>query len=391
MRWKYYTPGEFPQEDAERDAVRARIDSWWAAFAAKLSELDRLFTNQVEWNLVAWMEQHLQSIEPRLLWEFGPGSAGGHRLVITPEADHHLRPLVDEILARAPSLSGWSFFPYRRAESVENMNHSVRGRTGVDPVFTGVALTPGAFNRIDLAFQFPQAFLDTRGGIARSQAFLAGESLLGEDLLTDWVGRLEAVAQAPQPLPPGAVRRAFMMLAAGQRANIAAQPFLDRLESLAWTEVDLKPKKAEDYLHRYDLLTAVTCAPDMWRNAHSGDLFWSGRFSRSGEIFCYLKMDRGGPIRRAAVGDRIKTEDALNAALRPGRLGCVIGGGSGRRYDYIDFALIDVTAAARVIREVLAQSPLETRRAWIQFFDHTLGAEWIGMRPDSPEPPMPPP
>ena len=204
------------------------------------------------------------------------------------------------------------------------------------------------------------------------------------------MGRLEAVAQAPQPLPPGAVRRAFMMLAAAQRANIPTQPFLDRLGSLSWTEVDLKPRKADDYLHRYDLLAAVTCAPDMWRNAHSGDLFWSGRFSRSGELFCYLKMDRGGPIRRVAVGDRIKAEDALNAALRPGRLGCVIGGGSGRRYDYIDFALIDVRAAAGVIRGVLQQSGLETRRAWIQFFDHTLGAEWIGMQSDSPEPPLPP-
>lgn len=391
MRWKFYTPGERPEEDAERAAIGARIDSWWHAFAAKASDLDRLFTNQAEWNLVGWMEQNLQSIDPRLLWEFGPGGTGGHRLVITPEADHHLRPLVDEILSRAPTLAGWSFLPYRRAESVENMSHSVRSRTGVDPVFTGVSLTPGEFNRIDLAFQFPQSFLDNRGGIARSQAFLAAESLLGEDLLTDWVGRLEAVAQAPQPLPPGAVRRAFMMLAAGQRANIPMQPFLDRLGSLSWTEVDLKPKKADDYLHRYDLLAAVTCAPDVWRNAHSGDLFWSGRFSRSSEVFCYLKMDRGGPIRRVAVGDRIKAEDALNAALRPGRLGCVIGGGSGRRYDYIDFALIDVRAAAGVIRDVLRQSALETRRAWIQFFDHTLGAEWIGMRPDSPEPPMPAP
>src|SRR5262249_15564683 len=152
--------------------------------------------------------------------------------------------------------------------------------------------------------------------------------------------------------------------------------------TLSWIEVDLKPKKQDDYLHRYDLLTALTCAPDMWRNAHSGDLFWSGRFSRSSEVFCYLKMDRGGPIRRAAVGDRNKAEDALNAGLRPGRLGCVIGGGSGRRYDYIDLALTDVRAAVSVIREVLARSALETRRGWLQFFDHALGAEWVGLQPD---------
>ncbi len=389
MRWKYYTPGERPEEDAARAMLLTRIEAWWRAFAIKSGDLDRLFTNQSEWDLVGWMEQHLQSIDPRLMWEFGPGSTGGHRLVITPETDHHLRPLVDEILARAPTLPGWSFFSYRKSESAEHMAVAVKSRTGVEPAFTGIGLTAGECNRIDLAFQFPQAFLDGRHGVARSQAFLATESLLGEDLLTDWVGRLDAVGQVAEPLPPGSIRRAFVTLAAGQRANIPARPFLGRLESLSWTEIDLKPKKAEDYVHRYDLLAAVTCAPDMWRNAHSGELFWSGRFSRSGETFCYLKIDRGGPLRRSAVADRIKTEDALNHALRPAGLGCVIGGGSGRRYDYIDLALLDVRAAAEMIRSVLRQGKPNTRRAWIQFFDNILGAEWIGIWPDSPAPPMP--
>ena len=356
----------------------------------KAEELDRLFANQLEWDLVGWMEQHLQSIDPRLLWEFGPGSTGGHQLVITAEAGHCLRPLVDEILARAPALSGWSFFPHRKVESAAHMALAVKSRSGVDPAFTGVALTSGEFNRIDLAFQFPQAFLEGRDGIARTQSFLAAESLLGEDLLTDWVGRLDAVAEVAQPLPPGAVRRAFMTLAASQRSSIPAQPFLERLESLAWTGIDLKPKKAEDYLHRHDLLAAVTCAPDMWRNAHSGELFWSGRFSRSGETFCYLKIDRRRPLLRAAIAHRIATEDALNAALRPGKLGCVIGGGSGRRYDYIDLALVEVRSAANLMRSVVQRSGLATRRAWIQFFDSVLSAEWIGMWPDSPDPPMPP-
>jgi hypothetical protein len=173
------------------------------------------------------------------------------------------------------------------------------------------------------------------------------------------------------------------MLGAEQRSRIPADPFLDRLESLAWTEIDLKPKKQEDYLHRYDLGAAVTCAPDLWRNAHSSQLFWSGRFSRSAETFCYLKIDRGGPLRRSAVGKRIKLEDALNQALRPGRLGCVIGGGSGRRYNYIDLALIDVLRPR--MRYAVLRGGMKTRRAWL-FFDDALarnGSMW----PDSPPPP----
>jgi hypothetical protein len=387
LRWKFFTPGERPEEDARRATVSAQIDAWWEAFAAKIEDLDRMFNGHGEWDLVGWMAQTLQRIDARLMWEFGPGSSGGHRLVITPEAEHHLRPLVEEILARAPTLPGWSFFAHRRADSVEQMTSAIRNQTGAEPAFTGVGLTAGECNRIDLSFQFQPSFLESQRDLARTHAFLAAESLLGEDLSTDWVGVLDAVAEVAQPLPPGALRRAFIMLGAEQRSRIPAQPFLDRLESLAWTEIDLNPKKQEDYLHRYDLGAAVTCAPDLWRNAHSSQLFWSGRFSRSAETFCYLKIDRGGPLRRSAVGKRIKLEDALNQALRPGRLGCVIGGGSGRRYNYIDLALIDVLAAADAMRGVLQCGGLKTRRAWLLFFDDALGSEWIGMWPDSPPPP----
>jgi hypothetical protein len=70
-------------------------------------------------------------------------------------------------------------------------------------------------------------------------------------------------------------------------------------------------------------------------------------------------------------------------------LGCVIGGGSRRRYNYIDLALIDVRAAADAIRSPLLLAGLKTRRAWLLLFDDILGAEWIGTRPDSPPPPLP--
>ena len=59
MRWKYYTPGERPEEDAAHVTTIARIDRWWEAFAAKAADLDCLFTGRAEWNLVEWMRAHL--------------------------------------------------------------------------------------------------------------------------------------------------------------------------------------------------------------------------------------------------------------------------------------------------------------------------------------------
>ena len=54
MRWKFYTPGERPEEDAQRAMLSAEIDAWWQEFMAKAAALDQLFSNLAEWNLVAW-------------------------------------------------------------------------------------------------------------------------------------------------------------------------------------------------------------------------------------------------------------------------------------------------------------------------------------------------
>ena len=75
MRWRFHTPGEVPQEDAQRASMSERIDRWWAEFGDRTDDLDRLFNNQTEWDLVDWMQQHLQSIDPRLMWEFGAGKS----------------------------------------------------------------------------------------------------------------------------------------------------------------------------------------------------------------------------------------------------------------------------------------------------------------------------
>ena len=387
MRWTFYIPGELAQEDEQRQSISHRIDQWWEAFRDKAADLDRLFHNQADWDLTDWMEQHLQSIDPRLMWEFG-ASANGHQLVITPETQYHLRPLVDEILSRAPALADWTFLQYRTPENVDQMKDTLRSRTGADPAFTGIALALGELNRVDLAFQFPRSFLESSTAIAHTQAFVAAECLLGEDMLSDWLGKLDAFDEVAQPLAAGAVPRAFTSLVAKQRSSLPTQPFMDRLSALSWTDIELKPQEAADYAHRFDLTAGITGALELWRNAHSDQRFWSGRFSRCGETFCYIKIDRTSHSQGASVEERFKLETELNTALMERRLGCGIGGGIGLRYTYVDLAVIDVRAAAGVIRDVLQRTPFGTSQAWLQFFDTTLGTEWIGLHPHSIEPPM---
>jgi hypothetical protein len=113
--------------------IERKIDDWWHQFACKANDLDDLFSHRSEWDLPAWMERHLQAISPDLMWEFGRAVRGdGHRLVITPEAEKHLRPMVQTLLERAPSLSGWEFYAHRLPEDLEMAHQMVTVRAGGD-------------------------------------------------------------------------------------------------------------------------------------------------------------------------------------------------------------------------------------------------------------------
>lgn len=127
MRWIYFNDN--PEEAAEREAVVIKIDAWWRAFAAKLDDLRAHFKGKARWDLPRWMDDNLSPIHPKIMWEYGPAVHGdGHRLVLTPETEHELRPLVAKVLERAPSLPGWEFYEARLPEDLVSTRAAVSDR-----------------------------------------------------------------------------------------------------------------------------------------------------------------------------------------------------------------------------------------------------------------------
>src|SRR5689334_10037199 len=111
MRWLFPDLNDSEEAAQVRQTMQA-IEHWWQVFAAKAGDFDKLLRRSAD--LTQFMEETLQAIHPSLMWEFGPAvRTKGHRLVITPETERWLRPLVRTILHRAPKIEGWEFYPYR--------------------------------------------------------------------------------------------------------------------------------------------------------------------------------------------------------------------------------------------------------------------------------------
>jgi hypothetical protein len=389
MSWKFLNP----QDRAairRHQAVSAKIDRWWRIFQAKTQDLDDLFHRRKEWDLPAWMQRHLGDIDPRLMWEFSRDTeAGGHRLVITPESEKHLHPLVETILEKAPRISGWAFHGYRQPEPVESALETVEARTGATLPEVTVQAQIGEPNRIDLVYQSPR-FSSQVDSEALHQIFVATESLLGEDILDKWIGAMEAAAPAKgtRSLPLEALQDTVHALIVGITDQLPDRPCHQLPDDLPWSLFKLHPEEDDDYPAKEDLFVGVTMMPNVLSAFLNGSRFYSSCFSRCGERFCYVKIDGSGDDAQAMrFADREEMEAALDRVLRPAQLGGVIGGGTGLRYSYIDLALTDVARGSRAVRDVLQDGRIP-KRAWLLFCDCEWQGEWIGVWDDTPPPPV---
>lgn len=387
MRWKF--PDRDDHEEATaRQAVTGRIDAWWREFARNAAAIDKSFKRGSGFDLVGFMANHLQAIDESLMWEYGPALKGeGHRLAISPEAEHGLHPMTEVILARAPKVPGFEFYQGRPAEGPEWAVQTVEGRVGVNIAKGSIRVDIGEFNRVDVLFFFPGiGDSDT----ANNAAFVASESLFGEPTLDRWVGVIEAL---PRPegtgwMPLADAATAMQRGIDAVRESLPDAPWSEWINDATWTSLELNapedvPREPWGW---NDLLLGTVPHTEMLQGILRGQLFYSGRFSRHGETFCYVKFDESELESRFDM--RRPAEDALDEALRQAGLGCTCGGGTGVWHGYAMLALTDVSRAIPLIRQVLAAARVPNS-TWLQFLDFDLCDEWIGVYSDTPPPPRP--
>jgi hypothetical protein len=399
-RWKFLSERD-PRERAGLRALEDAIDTWWRNLVTKVPDVEAYLRGS-RWDLPEWMAQNLGAVHPELMWEFGPGTGpdGGRRLVITPESSPHLRPLVDRILARAPRLPGWEFHGHRLAESVQVARRAVRARAGGDLSTYEVRVEPAEHGLVALEFRSR----DCKGPDdkdALSAAFIAAETLLGEDVLDQWIGPIEVVRAPskwtawlpiggvpPVALPLEQLRDAVTAIISARRASLPELPWMHRSETAAWVTLSRDAPVLDDYCEQDDLHFSITPDEALLEAAHTHLRFYSERFSAHGETFCYVKLDASDDEGQRLRENRPQLEEHIHAALVRSGLGSTIGGGIGVRYAYVNLALLDLDRSIPVLVDVLRAAGAP-KRSWIQFYDAPLRREWVEIHDDAPRPPMP--
>lgn len=247
------------------------------------------------------------------------------------------------------------------------------------------------------------AFPSGTDDAALDAAGLLVARLIGDARFEDWIGAVE-VAPAPRPgslrvladggrapsSPPSLslaeVEPAVTAAIRGLEAELPAVPYHALRGRAGWTLLEAEPAPAEDYPLQDDLVLMSTLLPEAMKCFLQGAPFSSCRFSRHEERIFYVKVDGESRDVDARFALRVKLEEALDRALVPGGLGCVVGAGLGLRYVYVVLALARVDAALETASAALRVEGVG-RRSWVLPCDTRWAKDFVPVYPDGPRPP----
>ncbi len=388
MRIRFFAPTN-EREAAEFLELERKIHIFWQGFAGVRHQ------PAIEW--LPDLRHQLELISPALGLEVEGGGALRHLYVLTLDGPEY-SPVAQQIVAAAGEQPGWNVAAERPALSLDLAVARVASTTRFDlkAARLKIGVDRGHALSVVVGHHLFHGNGDELGGEA---AELLVSSALGDATFERWIAAVEVVpAPRPSPLKLVGQEDAALPLPLEELADtittavaritdtLPDSPLHEFCERADWVLFEMDDLRNEDaHYPLADLRVATTMCPEMLKSFLSGIPFASERFSRHGERFAYVEIDTRGQDQNQSLEQRTALEEALDFALVPGRLGCVVGAGVGETRMYVFLALHALEPALELVTRHLQQQRLP-KRTWVKFCDDEWRLEWVGAYPDSPDP-----
>ncbi len=411
MRIRFFVPDD-EQETEQYLGLIKQIDEFWREFTKHAARLDVGAAERVGADLRAWLGR----IDSGLGLELSVALDGTRHCLILPVLGEHLLPLAELFVERAPERVPWLFGTRRERLPLAQCLDIVRRDCGKDLSSARARVGVGRGHALEVVVG-SEHFDAADDDAALDAANCLVSRLMGDELFDSWVQQVSVVPQ-PKPSPlslvgqqsarlPLALDELYPALTAAVQGIVRGLPELachSHCERADWVMFELggqrspsstastntelsntEPLALQLATPADDLLVAATMCPEMLRCYLSQELFDSQRFSRFGEVFCYLKLELAEADQERRVTERIQLEQVLDRALVPGRLGCVAGSGSGSTHVYIVLALVQLEAATQLVIKKAREAGVGTN-SWLLYCDSVWRNEWTGIWPETPPP-----
>ncbi|MCG5214402.1 DUF695 domain-containing protein [Streptosporangium sp. KLBMP 9127] len=188
----------FGRKSEDADPQAAGIEEFWAWWKEARPELDALGEAGEAADPAGRIRPAVESINPALVCEVGPGRTARRALVVTAAGDPELRALAHRWARAAPPAdAAWEFHPSRQADPrAGELTFDFDGYdVDVEHLVLGLRVPRGK-PRVDVTAYHPiYTLLDEDARVEAT--LLALDRVLGEDEVARWVGEIAAAAFPP--------------------------------------------------------------------------------------------------------------------------------------------------------------------------------------------------
>lgn len=379
-RWIYAT-GPNTHESYKKGYTTDKIESFWKRFKDDSNKLDPS-KNLTEATKYAprFMLNQLMWIDERLLWEIGMDHFNPKKCSFTVTTnDESTRPIINTFFAKAPKLDNWNYYSYYQPYPPNVIQSEMLRRFKSKVTAFSTSCRVNDINMIEVIITSPD-FKTEEDKESQELATNILKLTLGQETFDKWVGSIFLEKKdVKTPVNAGAAELVKQVTEA--KAAIA-----NSLPAKHYWQID-KGRFDKFALLRKEEIEKTPLAKGVinFYKATSYKPFYSQRYSKTGETFCFLVFY---DIKDDPKLDLQPILDDFNDSLEENKCGCALGS------DYVagDFwsiqlILSDVQKALPALQAVATKHKL-SKNSWIFFHDAILQDEYIGLYKDSPVPYM---
>ncbi len=338
--------------------LKARVEKFWTWYAEVALRFYETIESKRCADLAGEVSAKVDALFPGCVWEFGPGeNRAGHSFTLSGEGIIHHQLVAQCWRSQAPSLPGWTFYASRQAGLLKGHTIEIGGNKFSPMEFWIAPNLDREGEKIDIVAWHPKF-----GMLEESQRmtvlYLFLDELLGEYGTEQYIGKIEVGTQQLTEAIPLVELLEFV------EKTKAAEGWKKYPPEESFTGYTCEPN--EGFL-RSDVIAGSTACFPLIRDYLKGEGNMADPLKDTGADYVFVSFDAAILPEGRQSHARGEIEDALEAALKAGRSGRVLGGAHGVKNAYIDLMIYDWANSLAIVKQVLRERELP-RGTEIHFF-----------------------
>jgi hypothetical protein len=341
-----------------KPTFKRRVEQFWEWYGQAAPRFYKVIEESNCASLATEVSGKVDELGHGFAWVFGPGAKDGHSFTLSGEGVLHKQLLTQYWLSRAPDLPGWTFYSERQRGSIAGI-HIKLGDQDFKPVEFWI--TPEVNNeteKIDITAWHP-LFDRLNENDRLRPLFLFLDEVLGEFGTEQWIGEIKL-----------GDRRLAEAIPLSELSGLVT----DLEKTKGWKKFPpgtamalYRCKQPNTRFLRGDIVIGQTAQMKLINEYLRAEGKLKDPLAGTGADYVFVSFDVGFLPEGKQVDARGAIEDALDAALKAGHQGRILGGAMGTKSAYIDLLVYDGVASLEVVKQVVKERKLP-KGTGIHFF-----------------------